>query len=459
VFFLTCVFLTCVFLTCVFLAYVYFFDLCIFLTCVFTLRATGKNSTTHVTAQAVVVVVVDVYSALFLNIIPEPMTSRKRHQRRVRQNVRNLLTKDIYFCRDDKLDRCKSLLQKFRSTTNPQTTHTLLNDILRRASTLGQVKIVQWVIEEGADDWDGGLEGACVAGDVGLAEDFIKRGAYTVNIGMCVAASEGHLQLVKLMAAHGANQWNNALRATCKKETSEELIAWLVEKGATDWDRAMSVCGTANTTAILYKYGAVPSIGVLMRLFNTYGSQRAEQIVRCEVKRFNDAITPSAVARQHDRLYAIFYSALACMWSDTYDVYSMLDLLYPYVQVRADREFKLREPGMYNERVIRWMVDLKYRQHGCIRSLPECITPRCGQSSSRRCILILLNAGVPWDVVRRCLCPRGKCPRGGSDTCDGRFEPILCDRRQQRRRVKNTLKQTLYSSLIEGCVMQYVPYC
>src|SRR3972149_3334310 len=91
---------------------------------------------------------------------------------------------------------------------------------------------VNLMIEKGANDWDGGLWGACRGGHYDLANFMIQKGANDWNWGLQSACQGGHRDLVNLMISLGATNWNWGLIFACLGG-HRDLVNLMIEKGAT----------------------------------------------------------------------------------------------------------------------------------------------------------------------------------------------------------------------------------
>ena len=62
-----------------------------------------------------------------------------------------------------------------------------------------QRKVVDWLIENGADNWNDGLIGSCQSGDVSLMKLMIQRGATDVCLGLQITCERGHVEASKYL--------------------------------------------------------------------------------------------------------------------------------------------------------------------------------------------------------------------------------------------------------------------
>jgi hypothetical protein len=96
----------------------------------------------------------------------------------------------------------------------------------------GYEQIVELMIARGASDWDGGLYGACRGGHKELVELMIVCGAGDWNRGLYGACLGGHKELAELMIAQGANKWDNGLYWACR-HGHKGLAELMITHGAT----------------------------------------------------------------------------------------------------------------------------------------------------------------------------------------------------------------------------------
>jgi hypothetical protein len=72
------------------------------------------------------------------------------------------------------------------------------------ACSNGYMDIVQLMIANGASDWNSGLSSACLNGHMDIAQLMIAKGASDWNWGLASACLNGHMDIVQLMIAKGA---------------------------------------------------------------------------------------------------------------------------------------------------------------------------------------------------------------------------------------------------------------
>jgi hypothetical protein len=83
----------------------------------------------------------------------------------------------------------------------------------------GHKELVELMILNGANDWNGGLFNACEMGYKELVELLILNGeSLNWNLGLSYACFRGHKELAELMISHGAKYCNN-----CHKSMQSHL--------------------------------------------------------------------------------------------------------------------------------------------------------------------------------------------------------------------------------------------
>ena len=114
-----------------------------------------------------------------------------------------------------------------------------LDTILKIVCETGNVQTVQYLIDNGAKDWNAGLIGACLGGHMNLVElmtDKIKL-ANEHNLGnwnkaLFFACKGGDIKITKLMIGEGATEFNNGLDGACAGGHIE-LAKYMITRCAT----------------------------------------------------------------------------------------------------------------------------------------------------------------------------------------------------------------------------------
>ncbi len=106
---------------------------------------------------------------------------------------------------------------------------------LQGACIGGHLKIVNIMIEKGANNWNWGLYNACMGGNLNIVNLMIKMGANDWNLGLTGASKGGNLNLVNLMIERGANDWEWSLKSACEGGNLN-VVNLLIKMGAKDWN-------------------------------------------------------------------------------------------------------------------------------------------------------------------------------------------------------------------------------
>ena len=87
------------------------------------------------------------------------------------------------------------------------------DDAMKCAATGGYIHLVEYFIEQGAEDFDEAMTGAATRGHTGLVKYFIHLGATNFNEGIEIAASCITLVLVQYFIEQGADNLDEAMRS------------------------------------------------------------------------------------------------------------------------------------------------------------------------------------------------------------------------------------------------------
>jgi len=104
-----------------------------------------------------------------------------------------------------------------------------IKDVLRSLCILHDDRLIESAISDGYDDWDGGLEGACLADDPVMAENMIERGARDFNRLLKIACRNGRLRFVKMATERGANDWGPGFIEAIRANQSV-IICYLIRE-------------------------------------------------------------------------------------------------------------------------------------------------------------------------------------------------------------------------------------
>ena len=105
---------------------------------------------------------------------------------------------------------------------------------LRCACKSGLFYLVKiYVLEHGANDWNGGFISACIGGHIDVAEYMISKGADNLCLGAYMACRNGHLPVLKYLINAGCNL-DSCLYHACQGGHTE-IVTYLTEIGAKDY--------------------------------------------------------------------------------------------------------------------------------------------------------------------------------------------------------------------------------
>jgi ankyrin repeat protein len=99
----------------------------------------------------------------------------------------------------------------------------------------GSRKLVDLMIEKGANNWNSGLGCACRGGNLNIVNLMIKKGAIDWDLGLAFACCGGHLNLVNLMIEKGAKLLNRGFADACKYGHLN-IVNLMIKYGATKCD-------------------------------------------------------------------------------------------------------------------------------------------------------------------------------------------------------------------------------
>lgn len=92
---------------------------------------------------------------------------------------------------------------------------------------------IQYMIECGANSWNSSLRAACKYGNINFVKLMIQYGADNLNVCFVKACEYGHTEIAILLMNYGANDWNKGLAESCKKN-NVDLMNLIIHKGATN---------------------------------------------------------------------------------------------------------------------------------------------------------------------------------------------------------------------------------
>jgi ankyrin repeat protein len=94
----------------------------------------------------------------------------------------------------------------------------------------GHKEIIELMLLKGANNWNWGLDAACMIGDKDLAESMIKNGADNLDIALYDACEKGNLNIVEMLIEKGVDDFDLGLAGACQSH-NKELIKLMLSKG------------------------------------------------------------------------------------------------------------------------------------------------------------------------------------------------------------------------------------
>jgi hypothetical protein len=377
-----------------------------------------------------------------------PLVEKKRLQAVLRSQL-------FAACRQGRLEECKSIMREMHTLEQlisnlanrklPQPRN-LMNELLLCACNRGQRAVTEWLLTQGADDLNGALLAASCGGNIDIVRDLLANNYFCynkpfLNDSLCAAAVRGRLQIVQLMVAKGATHLNGALRFACESEHDRtDVIVWLTQNGAQDWDFALRGCKNPANIVTLFACGAQPGPSVFRGMFSHVRFHCISQLVRCEVQRCNNS--------SPERMLLLFHELLQCLWDEPAEVCGLLELVYGVLSP-SDADVMCRLP-LNNTHVMRWVMDKTKPV------VPDNLKPQCCGANllSRIRAKMLLNNGFPLQAVKACLCEPGACNNG----CDIFLRKVESDRKKQCKQLNVCCRQWMYNNLIVNCIFPYVAH-
>ncbi len=123
---------------------------------------------------------------------------------------------------------------------------------LQNACIGKHMNIVNMMIEEGAEDYDEALRGACIGGDLEIVKlMMINQNRFMNNRCLVGACMSGNLDLVKYFIKKGGNDWNACLYTACKSKYMH-IVKFIIKKGADNWDLGlMGACERTDNIGVI----------------------------------------------------------------------------------------------------------------------------------------------------------------------------------------------------------------
>ena len=80
----------------------------------------------------------------------------------------------------------------------------------------GSLSLIRRFIYGRDPNWNEGLEGACLVGNIDIINFLISKGANDLRSGLWEACRGGHMCVVKLLISMGADEWDCGLIGACE---------------------------------------------------------------------------------------------------------------------------------------------------------------------------------------------------------------------------------------------------
>ena len=87
----------------------------------------------------------------------------------------------------------------------------LVSKLFKDSCYEGHMRIIELMIEKGADNWNWGLYGACRGGNMKIVKLMIEKGVTDWNRGLEGACQGGNIKIIELMIEKNADNWNRGL--------------------------------------------------------------------------------------------------------------------------------------------------------------------------------------------------------------------------------------------------------
>ncbi|WP_304331165.1 ankyrin repeat domain-containing protein [Brachyspira innocens] len=154
---------------------------------------------------------------------------------------------------------------------------------LMYATQLGNIDIVNELLDFGAKDFDFSFYVACAEGYWDIAKQMMKAGASNYNIALSYAALGGKLDIVEKLIKLGAKDINPALVSACEGDNLE-VVKYLIDRGA-----------NVNTRAYIEAYRNYEGAEKKSPLTATSNIDIIRELVNAGATNLNEAIIYNAV--------------------------------------------------------------------------------------------------------------------------------------------------------------------
>lgn len=142
-------------------------------------------------------------------------------------------------------------------TPSPIVLHNNWDYGLELACVLNNWDLMTLTVNRGANNFSQGLVSACHGGHLKMSKLMIMKGGHKFNWGLRIACEAGHLKLVKLMVEKGATYFTSGLKSACRGghlHVVKFLNELLVKRGIStfyDRDKCLTIATKCGYTEIV----------------------------------------------------------------------------------------------------------------------------------------------------------------------------------------------------------------
>ncbi len=111
-------------------------------------------------------------------------------------------------------------------------------------------KYIQFFIDYGADDFNGGMFAAIRANNLELIQFFIGLGANDFNVAMIISLELNKYDLIQFFIDQGANNFNEAMIIVARKG-NRDLVQFFIDQGADDFNEGMLTATEMNNSDLV----------------------------------------------------------------------------------------------------------------------------------------------------------------------------------------------------------------
>jgi ankyrin repeat protein len=131
------------------------------------------------------------------------------------------------------------------------------NQVLRQGVTYNQLYVVQFAIQNNADDFRSAFIYACIYANMKIIKFLLPKSQKYLNDGLEQACYQGRLKIIKYLIRHGANEFCHGLYMACYG-IQLRIVKLMIKKGAM---RNNNVLAPTWDEAFKKAYYFVPNLG------------------------------------------------------------------------------------------------------------------------------------------------------------------------------------------------------